>query len=422
MNLIYYFIFGMIGFFVFLLVFYSLDNPLNRSISNVVYPYILSIKPPIIDTDGSINIASYLIDASNKKSKVLVAGPYASVFEANSSKNMANLVFPDDFIGGPSPLQTGNYTVLLISTSTHQTITSLPFNVVLSPFVYSLSNFAFTSGLPITLALVASAVTTVYQIISQQNTDRKRRLEDKAKWITSNWKYYYNMAGPELDICSLFKEDVKLESKDRMQLLYNIMKFYEEFNKFRDNTNVYYFDDVYSEDFLNKISTEILRMLYAIIDDPNHLKKFFKLEYFELRTNMEFQVYSDKAYAWLSEETKDGLTNAMRFYFCHLVHSWILSICINEASLVTYSTPSKIVKMLRYEIKKVKDLEKAIQTLNKLFYNDNKERYYRLRINNKDLLKEPKNKFRLKDLELILLAIIVIIFVLIMSHYFLAHK
>src|SRR5688572_20897068 len=108
METIYYFILGLIVFSAIFVTLYFINNPLDRSLSKIKYPYTLSLTPPLLSKNGfeekllmkthAVQIFITPLDnATNLKNiRLLVIDPHGNPCESQITLNQ-NLTFPEDF-------------------------------------------------------------------------------------------------------------------------------------------------------------------------------------------------------------------------------------------------------------------------------------------------------------------------------------
>jgi len=368
--------------FGLLFAIYFIDNPTERTSYITRYPYVLSFNPGQISQHGSTNISlSSFFDDFNKTSISLkIINPDGDVFK-NESNTSLSWIYPDDFKSANSD-KLGNYTVAVISKD-NTLLISGSFLVLANAFLSSFSNFVFGTGLGITIGVIGTIVTLGYQIVSQHNQDRARRLDDKAKWMIDNTKYYMALYANSTSICYSFKPQRKpnpnYESMNVRNILYYTVQFYSDFEEFKKNCGFYYFDDYETEDFLAQLEDKIFTLMDEMTNDYHQLRQFFALKsHIEFMDHKNYKLYLDRIKLWLSDPR-----NAEAYYHTHLTYRWILLISVNKALTVTYSSTSKIAKSLELGISSDKDtLISYIQSLNQEFYPADRAFYYSLFTNN----------------------------------------
>jgi len=219
---------------------------------------------------------------------------------------------------------------------------------------------------------------TVKEIPTASQTNEKKGLE---KWTVSY---------------------IETENKDydRVKLLHSIIQFYASILAFREAVNVYYFDNIFSEDFLSKLESKILSLYRFLLNtEVGDLKKFLNLEIYQLMKDKEFKRYSNFAYNTLLENAmrkSEQLTVQQQLCYYHLVYSRVLFTSVNDAFVITYSFPAVLEQSLSHTIKSEKNLLLyAIDNLNSRFYEKNHQRYYKLSIGRKNLLKPQTSIMKL---------------------------
>lgn len=374
--------------FALLFTIYFLDNPAERTSYVAKYPYILSLSPGQIAPHGSVNIAisSLSNNLNNSILSAKVISPNGQVFKNDTVPSSNSLIYPQNFQPAKSDIL-GNYTVV-ITLKNETLLISGSFRTLSSPFLSSFTNFIFGAGLGITIGVIGTIVTLVYQIVSQNNQDRSRRLDDKAKWMIDNTKYYMALLADSSSICSAFKPQRKLNPTYKAVNVHNILfytiKFYEDYQEFRKNCGFYYFDDYVTEDFLAKVEDKIFNFMDEMTNDYSQLRQFFGLKtQLEFMNQKNYKMYLDRLTLWLHDAKK-----SREYFLTHFTYRWVLLISINRALMITYSSTSKIAKSLELIVGTDKDiLDAHIHTLNQEFYGKEKELYY--------LLFPPKKKLRI---------------------------
>jgi hypothetical protein len=360
--------------FSLLFTIYFLDNPTDTTSYGARYPYILSLSPGQIQQNGSIDIGFSSFLSTNNQSIITttVVNPDGELFKSNRLSLNGSIIYPKDFVGSNSNIL-GNYTVAIIRSDDDILLISSSFSVLASPFLSSFSNFIFGNGIGLTIGVVGTVATMAYQIVSQHNQDRARRLDEKAKWMLENTKYYMALFGNSSSICNAFLPKGKTQP-DTKDVLFYTTKFYSDYLVFKKNCGFYYFDDYLTEAFIANLDDKIFRLFDDMTGDYSQLKQFFELkDQTEFTNHKHFAKLRDKVSLWLS----DG-NNANTYYLAHLVYKSVLLVSINKGLMITYSSTSKIMKTLELSMVSDKDaIVSHINLLNHEFYDDNKDLYYR---------------------------------------------
>jgi len=384
--------------FFSLFFIYFLDNPPDRSSYIARYPYVLSFRPGQIQQGGSTEIGFSSYRGTLDQSAIAkVINPGGKLFEGNKSILNSSLVYPEDFNGGNSNLP-GNYTVAIVSRSDDSILISGSFGASVIPFLSSFGSFIFGNGIGLTIGVIGTIVTIAYQVVSQHNQDRSRRLDDRAKWMLENTKYYIALYGDSSSVCSAFvpkgetqPDYGKFDAKD---VLFYTMKFYSDYLEFKKNCGYYYFDDYQTESFIAQLDDKLFRLFDEMTGDYSQLKQFFELKnQTEFMNHEHFAEYKDRVSLWLFDQEK-----ARTYYLSHLVYKSVLLMSINKGLMVTYSSTSKIIKSVELSMEHDKDdIVSYINLLNKEFYGNNDELYYSLFSNGKGL-KIRRNLAKIKAL------------------------
>lgn len=419
--IIHFFIAAIVILAISFTVLYFISNPLDRPDSTINYPFAISVKPNMISEKDSVTITVSKLDSPSRNQSdntfiLYVVDPVGNVFNYSAK----TLSFPGS--DTKAKLEKGKYSVLLVSNNNVQnmSMSAVHFDVVLNPLLSSFSNFAFTSGLPVTIGLIISILTTVYEYASKKHNEGNLKLYEHSKWTLEKSRYYMDLVANSKRVCGLFeitedktqKEELnrwhvsyrhKDREYDKTRLLYSIIRFYASVLNFRKVVNVYYFDDVLSEDFLSKLEDKILSLYDYLVDgEISDLKKFLNLEMYELLKNKGFAIYSDRAYEKLLEnktqsEEKWDLQRVLCYY--HFAYYKVLFVSVNDAFIVTYSSPSLLHKFVSdYVFGEESLLKYVLKRLNHTFYGNNRRQYFKLTIRRKDLLKRKRVIGKLKGI------------------------
>ena len=341
-----------IALFSAILILYTITNPLDQAITAVKYPYTLSVKPSLASTSGAIAISlSYrtgVIESMLENITVLVVKPEGQIFEKtlNNPTPHSTLQFPNDFTN--AEMSEGKYSVFLLANNINQNLT-LNFEAVSYPsFIQGLFSFMTTDGQALTFGLLISLITVIYQFITTRYDETKKKREDKAGWMREKAKEYLKLKAHCSRICGYFTIAKNYageyvitfngsEQGNEKRLLYAIVSFYKFYQDFSTNTSVYYFDDYYSENFVD----EIIGKIYGMYDDivrkndalpigaeekqRDYLKKFFidpttqkDYDYYDLSGDVKFNQYARTFKNWL-EEGHPEYSNANKFYAFHYI-------------------------------------------------------------------------------------------------------
>jgi hypothetical protein len=383
-----------------LISFYFILSPLNRPVLRTNYPYSLSLNPSLTSAGSPINISVSTLrsDITLENLGILVVNPLSKKFPFSLDRtDYKTITYPDT----SANMILGNYSVLLVSYQNNKTLVSSYFEVVLlPPYLYSFGGFAFGSALPLTVALIVSIISTVYQLFATRNSDRNRLLQDKSQWMIDNGKYYIELVRCALKICRCFEEEYNLETFDKKNLFYEIVNFYHEYiMKFKENVGMLYFDDVHSEFFITNVLAGIFDM-YKEIMNGDHRRFLQFTNWIDqpdvLKDNSEFQKYIDSLHRYLT--TTDGAPlvkgakRADRFYKYHLIFWIVLYKSTNETFVITYSRKRALEREMYYKVKdkakKFPALEETFRQINERFYGDNEDLKLELRFHNRNLFRK----------------------------------
>lgn len=287
-TIFYLILFIILGFFITLLVVYLLATPIDKTTSSVKYPYILSVKPALVNRGSSAQVILSSFLATDHKPIVMFAvtpdGNRHQAISNQSNNNIVTWTFPHDF--GTSSTLIGNYTLLLVNRANSQPLTSLSLYIVDNPFLYSLSNFMLGKGVAIAVGIIIPIVTISYQMLSQENQDLARRRQDKADWMMKNMNYYLTLSADSGTVYRNFEKGKELDDQepdykkfDAENILINTIKFYRDYLEFGKNTGVYFFDDFRIEDFIAQLDARILNLTSNMLQDKyTTLSQFYNLK------------------------------------------------------------------------------------------------------------------------------------------------
>jgi hypothetical protein len=349
-----------------------------------------------MEKGGTVNVSLSILENNTdlKNLEFIIVDPFTRVIEPkiNLSKQLT-LRFPYDFKSSDMPYENGNYSVILLSKIDNKRLISSYFNVVpFNPLLYSFGNFAFHGGLPITVGLIISIITTLYQIITNRNRDSNRRMEDKSQWMLENSKYFFELSYTSNEICNCFKKigkTVDYKQFDSSLILYQMINFYDKYyNRLRQYT-MYYFDDVLSEDFVLRLTTKIFDVYEEIIgESKENLVKFTGKKYDKLICQPDFKEYIQK----LCNKANSNTKIFERLYKYQFLYYHIMNVVVNDSLLITYSSPKLLEEDIRYGVEEVYDtLKPILDDLNKSFYGADeqaKKLYYYFKFNNRNLIRK----------------------------------
>jgi hypothetical protein len=381
----YFILFIFLSFLAVLTISYLVASPPDSPSTRITPHFVLSVKPILLDKTMQAqifvsSIQSLERDQTKYIARLVVVDPQGNSYSKEITSHFSKFIFPEEFGISSSNVSNGNYTVILLSGPGNATQTSLRFYVVPNAFLYYVGNFVFGKGGAITIGIIAVIVTFLFQVLSQHNQDRTRRTEDKAKWMIENSRYYLKLSRASKQICNDFSREKKNpSSKDLIDnafptnycsenILINIIKFYRDYTEFETKTNIYYFDDMDTEIFVDYVNGNILILIEQMIcDDCNSLNQFFDLTRNDLKSNHNFCQYLKNADKWLGDRE-----NQYDLYKIHFVFWWVLNISVNYATLVDYSSQYKMIVGYRswimpykaYLLEIIKDIKKHYREQN----------------------------------------------------------
>jgi hypothetical protein len=378
-----------IGFVIAILSLFIITNPSNEPATAVKYPFALSVKPSLVQTTGNVIISvSYnkvgTIDTTLKNITIIVVSPDGQTYERTLTKpgSPISLQFPSDFL--EAKITAGKHSVLLLVNNLNQNLTQSFDAVSYPPYILGLFSFMTKDGQALTLGLVISLITVIYQFYTTRNDENKKKRDEKAAWMREKGREYMKLRAHCSRICNYFSTnsnhgvyEIKFNtsnSSNDTRLLYAIVSFYKYYQDFQANTSVYYFDDYYSEDFLDETIGKISGLYNNIVESNDilpvgaerkqrdYLKNFFadaitnrEYDYYELSRNAKFIQYARTLKNWL-ETGAPNYPNARKFFSFHYVYKEILLLVVNSGLLVTYSSPNSVKKPLIQQFRKNRDL------------------------------------------------------------------
>jgi hypothetical protein len=294
-------------------------------------------------------------------------------------------------------------------------LSAASFNVVYNAFLASFGNFAFTSGLPLTIGLIISIVSSGFQFASSREAEdrraksdleaeKRRQQSEKSKWMVENAKYYLNLFGETRRIYTYFpKQDTKdLPYYDKFydkrfdkltqDILYHVIRFYSSYVKFVDEFNMYYFNDLRTENFLSRLDGKIISMYNQIFGDSSKLLQFSEKSKWEFENDYKIKDLLDDFEKWISEKDRDKISNATNveiFLYLHLIYGTVLFVAINEMVHELYAKEIEHKNAVFNIVKEnYETLKVGLDVVNKHIYNDVTSSYFHLMFNGEDLIKE----------------------------------
>jgi hypothetical protein len=407
--------FVIVGIIIYLFI---ITNPVDSQITVVNYPYTISVKPQILDTQGMVHMyfsiyESALIKLKPQDMKLLLVDPKGVIFTKNLNPTdfVLELNVPNEFPN--SQLFPGKYSILLLYKGINQNVTTSFEVLSYNPYISSLFSFLIKDGQTLTIGLMIAVITAIYQFLTTKNEDRKRIVNDKAEWMRDKASEYSSLYSNSIAITSYFNvsrlkngHQVILEELGKeKRLLYDILDFYRAYVRFYESGIDYYFDDYSSEDFLDCVWTEI-RGLYSEIltssttplsadelKQPDYLKKFFvdasgkQKYYYDLENDKEFSTFAGYLVNWLCRYGDDQeYPNIKKLYSYHFVYANVILLMIEGGLLVSYSKAKNVEEEIRLRFEENYDeLSEYIDYLNPKIYEKKQNLYFTLKLNDKHL-------------------------------------
>jgi hypothetical protein len=381
---------------MFLFAIYWANNPVDQSSTAIKWPYVIVESPYLVaqyeGVELSLSVLNDSAELSGTTMKVIdpSGNQYSKVLNRTTSQHA--LRYPSDFVGA-STASNGNYSVLLLGNSSSSILVGSHFNVVYDPSLTLLMQFMFGNGLPITIGLIASLITLLYQVGSQELADRERaaasknqelarKRNEKAKWMLDNAKNYLLLVQRSEGFLSAYSGTYSNVSvTDVQDLVFHVARFYKAYDLFLDKTAFYYLDDLRTEEFLKQVDAKIFGSYHDMINGYTKLRKFFDKTYDDIIADSDFQKLAANATIWLGQGS-----NAKDLYALHLVQSWVLNIIVNKALKVSYTDEIKVDEQLCQTAKNVhRELQTALDDVNKKVFS-NPQSYYKLYDNQGNLL------------------------------------
>jgi hypothetical protein len=368
------------GFVTIIVVLYLAERPIDRPISNVQYPYVVSAKPAFIKAGESVSMKFDIVNGthpSRERDSIYIVMPDGTKLTPDAEiSDFSTISFPSDFVPNV-PTQQGRYAIIFVPNNVTTSSVRLDFDVVSEPFLAELYNFTFGSGLIATFGLAGSIIAYAYQIASSRKSDLDRVSNEKAKWITDNMRSYIMLIDEDASIFKpLKKKDLASPAFTAMEardILYGISLYYANYTEFLKKPGLYYFDDYVLESFLSELGIVILNTFKEVINDEYEELIVFKGKRLsQLAGHKKFNRYRDKTLAWLNTPG-----NAQKLYRNHLVHYHVLLLGINKSVLSTYSDKEKLKEDLERNFREHESyLRQGVKELCEELFNN--EKYFEI--------------------------------------------
>lgn len=377
----------------------------------------MSVKPAILGATGTLQISFSVYEDAPKKVNIsdlslLLVQPDGATIPAkfHQINSVLGLTLPKDI---PNLVfQPGRYSTLLLLKGIDQNV-SATFEVLsYPPYISSLFSFLIKDGQTLTIGLIISLTTVIYQYLTSKNDERRRIVKDKADWMRDKGSEYSRLYSACSSVHEYFQARRignnyqvsfnNLNEYKAKRLFYDIIDFYRSYIHFYESGIDYYFDDYRSEDFLDNVWWEIRELYSEILKsnptqiplperEPDYLKTFFKDEkgndkfFYDLVKDDQFRIYSGYLRNWLTQVGDPAYPNIKKLYSYHYVYSKVLLLKISDALLVSYTDANRVNKQIRIDYEEdYGELSDYIKHLNNRIY-ETKKSYFELKFNNKDL-------------------------------------
>jgi len=363
-----------------ILLYYDYHLYLNQTNIKVVYPYILTIKPTIIDKYQNIsinlsniynvplegNISLILIHPNFITSILLSTSPLSEDHQKN--KNKFNLSLDKD----------GNYTLLLADNLNSKSILRSSFTVE-SQYI-TILKFLFGRGLGFFIGVIGPLITILLERGIKIRDNNIQKLEQKSNWLISNGKYYMNVVASGLEIITFFEKQ-KINAPTISVLSILLIKFYISYLNMKENIGFYYFEGKTEEYFIRKLGEKVVDTIKNQIFSPlNFEDASTKFKKDNLIDNIDF--YNKSIFNWLTLENNSVLRYdsdksksyidldkikhpVLDFYYDIMLYSNLLHFSIIKGVSISYKNPKKE-KVDQYKLLKKHEskLQERINQLN----------------------------------------------------------
>jgi hypothetical protein len=419
--------------FIVLVAFYWIDNPLNTPLKKIEYPYYLTIQPNKISKNEHTQI--YFSSSENKLENIsiMIINPLSDII-LKSSNFTIPMKFPNVI---NQSIIAGNYTILFVKDN--KLLISSSFSVSdFPPWLREISTFFATNIPTIAGTILIPLVPILYQYISAQRSKRLKEIEDEKRrqerqleekrlrqerqleeerfrqerqkeeiirklerqsnWIIENSKYYFDLRRTARVVCKFFPKNPSdnkpyfdpshFDNKHIQKIMFSIIQCIHSHNSFRKNTYMFYFDNVWIEDFLSGTHGEIRNCYEEIIkDDLTNWNEFENISFNKILNEQKFNELCDNLKGWLFTTNDKKKMNSEIFYKYHFAYFHVMFIAINEGLSITYSDDQILVDNVKYEMEReCKELlEESISLLNSIIFKNNTDKYFELLFNKKPL-------------------------------------
>jgi hypothetical protein len=409
--------------FIVLVAFYWIDNPLNAPLKKIEYPYALTIQPNKISKSENTEIYFSSLENSLENISIIIINPLSDTI-LKSSNFTSPIKFPD-FIN--QNINAGNYTILFVKEnkllmSSYFSVSEFP------PWLREISTFFATNIPTISGTILIPLVPILYQYFSAERNknlkkiederlrqERKkdeeirklerqkdegiRKLERQSNWIIENSKYYFDLRRTARVVCKHYPKNPSnnkpyfdpnhFDNKHIQKIMFSIIQCIQSHNNFREHTYMFYFDNVWSEDFLSGTHTEIRNCYEEIInDDLTHWRQLENIAFKDMIYKQKFKELCDNLKEWLFKINDHKKRNSEIFYKYHFAYAMVMFIAINEGLSITYSNDQILYDNVKYEMNRDESKQTLIESvglLNSILYQGDTSKYFDLLFNNKPI-------------------------------------
>jgi hypothetical protein len=370
-------ILSLVGLFIALLI-YDYFSFLNQSSTKIFSPYILSIKPILIQNGGTVSIS--LLDLRQNISTT----QYISLFLLPPDNDRVLLTnnTRSDKVNYSNPLKIdktidseGNNTIIVVNNTNSEVLASE--ELVAKPSIILLLDFILNRGLGLLFVIVVPLITIAVQRWLKIRDENSLRQEQKAKWMDNYMKYYIDVANRSLQIYRLFQKQENnkgysfdssyKKDNDRIErCIRALSEFHENHEKLIEAVNTYKFETLVEEDFIANLDGFIRREIGNIFR-PYDLHIFN-----DIQANAINDILRQKVKEWLENIHKVKL-----FYKLNFVYYWVVYTAITDTLLISYVDRNQRKNELEENLKASQfELRHFIHDLNYKFYEKNQKRYY----------------------------------------------
>lgn len=346
-DILFYIILPLVIIVFIILLGYDYYQYVNQASTKIEDPYVLLIKPVILDIGQNLNIyLSTLPGSILKNVSLFVLEPDAKSVILYETKNISQTVLKNVSLSS-SFTKEGNYSLILTNNSINKSIMSTEFMV--KPWYIVFLKYIFGQGLGFLIGIVGPLITILLDRAVKRHDENTARLQNKSDWMGSNLKYYSNSASSAEKIYKYFRDLPKKYSNfNRIKdLVKYLLEFWINYEKMAENIGYFYFEDNRQEILVSELGKHILTTIMSMFrgGDFNKLLELYKISGFINTSddNMsgigEWLMDNKQGINNFNELPKDKSNKIREFYLDTLLYCWLLKTAITNAMLVTYENP-----------------------------------------------------------------------------------